>query len=410
MSAAFNNIANAARVLASLETMPRGLGDSLLFQLHNLERLNEARRVWYWEEASRKIFDWAQTARLIADFYGPVSPVPLPGDPFSAEEWKELERRAEAMPSGFAKGDYILDRIDTWLLESYRLPGLCEAVPGDIVLDCGTYTGNTSLYFAGKVGPKGHVYGFEPSPKNFKIYARNMRAQANVTPVNAAVYDTCGTLSFLEGDEGSRVGGAGVQVAATALDGFCRERGISRVDFIKMDVEGAELQALNGAREIIQKFTPKMALSAYHKQDDLLTLPALVEDIAPGRYGFRLRHFSNSIFETVLFCIPGEGENNAAAGRRPDPAEAVPGEQEGLALARDLSDFFLTTLYSLAWRKKGLFSGAVVARENSRIPDAAVAVLEEAAGQIAAYTKENEEVRAENLVLRALLEKARRGK
>ena len=397
MSASFQNLVTAAQVLAGIRKPPDQYGSRTLFQFNNLEKLDEVRDRYFYEDRSRRVFDWVMQCQAVSDFYGGLS---LPADwgdaPFPAEAWKKLEEKAGAMTSGFADGDYILDRIDTWLLESYTLKGFCEAEPGDTVLDCGTFTGNTSLYFSQKVGAGGHVYGFEASPSTFARYAENMRKLANVTPVHAAVHNGCGTL-FLAGDgnAGANVHNAsGVEVPAISLDVFFRTNGLKRVDFIKMDVEGAEGKALEGAKEIISAWLPRMALSAYHKEDDLIRIPECIESIAPGKYAFRLRHFSNFICETVLFCAPRAGEEDAA---RPEaePAGSAPHCKEDLSLGR----YFYLALRNVV---KGR-----IRKESPRL-HAMLLTLKKMETEMNDLLKSQERLGAENLALRSLLEKEKR--
>jgi hypothetical protein len=68
-----------------------------------------------------------------------------------------------------------------------------------------------------------------------------------------------------------------------------------------MDIEGAELNALKGARRIIEEQTPKLAICVYHKPKDIWEIPQLILDICP-RYKFYLRHYSFSPTETVLYA------------------------------------------------------------------------------------------------------------
>ena len=75
-----------------------------------------------------------------------------------------------------------------------------------------------------------------------------------------------------------------------------------------MDIEGAELAALNGAVNTIKTYRPKMALSAYHKFEDVYALPNFIHSIDQG-YQFYLRHFSDNLWETVLFCVPCSSTN-----------------------------------------------------------------------------------------------------
>ena len=72
-------------------------------------------------------------------------------------------------------------------------------------------------------------------------------------------------------------------------------------DYIKMDIEGAEKEALQGARETIKDFTPNLAISIYHKPEDLWEIPILINEINPN-YDFFIRCHNHLCLETVLYC------------------------------------------------------------------------------------------------------------
>jgi hypothetical protein len=73
------------------------------------------------------------------------------------------------------------------------------------------------------------------------------------------------------------------------------------VSFIKMDVEGSESNALLGAEEIIKNLKPKLAISVYHKDDDLAKIPLLIHEIVP-EYKFYLRHHTSAPVDTILYA------------------------------------------------------------------------------------------------------------
>jgi FkbM family methyltransferase len=196
-----------------------------------------------------------------------------------------------------------------WLLESYTLPNLCQASPGDIIFDCGAFTGNTSMYFSKKVGRAGYVYSFEPSPGIYAKLKTNLRNYKNCSIYPFAVSKSNQDVFFdANNSPGSSIRESGITVGAVTLDSFAQDNCIPRVDFIKMDIEGAEADAIEGAKAIIQRYTPKMALSAYHKPLDFVTLPQLILSIN-DKYAFYLRHYSDCEFETVLFCVPAGSQN-----------------------------------------------------------------------------------------------------
>ena len=301
-SAALRNIQKALEAVAGVDHYPIASHVSYFSKLGNLHTIDKARADFYTDETSLKVFDWVSQYRILQGAYKRVF-VELENAPYSPQEWRALEVRALSMArSESVSHDYLLDRIDTWLLEAYALKGLCEAQEGDIVLDCGAFTGNTSRYFAQKAGPSGHVFGFEPMPDLFAWYERNMARMANVTAINCAISDKEETLCFKDGGPGSSVcAESNLKLPAVSIDGFAEKNKLRRVNFIKLDVEGSEEKALLGARKMITSCKPRMAVSAYHKEPDIVTLPALIRSIVP-EYRFALRHFSDREFETVLYC------------------------------------------------------------------------------------------------------------
>ena len=96
--------------------------------------------------------------------------------------------------------------------------------------------------------------------------------------------------------------GTGTFVKVTTIDNFVEANKLPRVDFIKMDVEGHELKVLEGAHETIQAFKPSLALSIYHRGDDIIQLPKFLLELNP-HYRFYLRHCSPDLSETVLYAV-----------------------------------------------------------------------------------------------------------
>lgn len=75
-----------------------------------------------------------------------------------------------------------------------------------------------------------------------------------------------------------------------------------QVTFIKLDVEGSEMAALEGASESIRRWKPKLAVSVYHKPEDLWTLASYIIELNPN-YNLYLRHYTTCNYETVLYAI-----------------------------------------------------------------------------------------------------------
>jgi len=154
-------------------------------------------------------------------------------------------------------------RFVTWNPAEYR--ALREAArPGAVALDVGANVGGYALLLGMWVGPGGRVFAFEPAPDAFDGLARHVRLNGLedvVTPVQAAASDSTGTgrMAMEGASGGNRLGGEGQAVLTVTLDEFCAREGI-RPSVIKIDVEGAELEVLRGARETIRAAGPGLTL------------------------------------------------------------------------------------------------------------------------------------------------------
>lgn len=174
--------------------------------------------------------------------------------------------------------------------------------PGDVVIDCGACFGDTALYFADAVGSGGRVHAFEPVPLQCGIMAHNLGANPKladrITHHRFATGSVSGQqLFFGEGAGASSAIGGDNPVLTLAVD----DLGLERVDYIKMDVEGAETETLKGAAETIRRFKPKLGISVYHSLNDLILLPQLVHEIEPS-YALYLDHHTIYAEETVLYA------------------------------------------------------------------------------------------------------------
>lgn len=208
--------------------------------------------------------------------------------------------------------------VGVLLLEQYayaRGPGpvVARARPGDVVIDGGACWGDTALYFAERVGAQGRVYSFELSAANVAVMEANLGLNPaladRVEIVREALWDATGEV--VSYSELGRITAPGLvtaegaaDAATVALDDFVEERGIARIDFVKLDVEGAELRALRGAERTLRAFRPALAVAAYHRDGDLVEIPAFLEGLDLG-YELFLDHFSAGRPETVLFARAG---------------------------------------------------------------------------------------------------------
>jgi FkbM family methyltransferase len=138
--------------------------------------------------------------------------------------------------------------------------------PGQTVFDVGAWEGPYALFFAELVGKEGRVHAFEPDPKALAALRDNIKANrlANVDTEDSCLSNADGQALFYDAG-GATIGSLvrndlvatlpQIVVKATTIDRYCRDRNI-HVDGIKLDVEGAEVLAVEGAREVIRAFSP----------------------------------------------------------------------------------------------------------------------------------------------------------
>lgn len=182
---------------------------------------------------------------------------------------------------------------------------------GDFVIDAGGCWGDTALYFAHHCGPTGRVYSFEFLPENLAIYKRNLEInpelQSRVELIENPIWSKAGEeMAVNANGPGTRlkpgeIGSGKMKFRTESIDHLLESGRISKVDFIKMDIEGAELPALKGAEKTIRLYKPKLAITVYHSINDFWEIPMYLNSLNLG-YRFYLRHFTIHAEETVLFA------------------------------------------------------------------------------------------------------------
>ncbi|WP_333612006.1 FkbM family methyltransferase [Brevundimonas bullata] len=184
-----------------------------------------------------------------------------------------------------------------------------KAEPGDVVIDGGGYCGDTALYFSHLVGPEGRVFSFEFIPSNVELFQRNMRLNPTLADrvqlVEAPIWSFSG--KELRFDVAGPASGLSVKDDAPAfvtktIDDLVREEGVERVDFIKFDIEGAEVEGLRGAARTIAEHKPKLAICLYHANEHFHEIPLLIQGLNPN-YRLYVRHLTPDLGETVLYAI-----------------------------------------------------------------------------------------------------------
>ncbi|MDL2314524.1 FkbM family methyltransferase [Desulfovibrio sp. OttesenSCG-928-C14] len=183
----------------------------------------------------------------------------------------------------------------------------------DYVFDCGACFGDTAVHFCHDAGEKGRVFAFEAYPKMTEIVRMNIALNPDfadrIILIEKAVSDRGGLeLSFNLSGEGSSycsdrtdLSAGTISVQTTTIDEEAAKRNLPRVDFIKMDIEGAEPDALRGAEKTLRAFKPKLAVSIYHRTEDYQSIPAYLNGLDLG-YRFYLAQQSFSDADIILFA------------------------------------------------------------------------------------------------------------
>lgn len=173
------------------------------------------------------------------------------------------------------------------------------------IVDCGGYIGDTMLnYLKHSIIPNKY-YVYELEDENFKKLKKNARIMeikgTKVIAKKKGVWSESRMLYFKADRDSSRIVNYETSdyIQVVSLDDDIDER----VDVIKMDIEGSEVEALNGAKRLITNYRPILEICIYHKTDDFWRIPLLIKDICPYYQKWIIRHYSDNYNETVLYAF-----------------------------------------------------------------------------------------------------------
>ena len=187
----------------------------------------------------------------------------------------------------------------------FDLPELPHSTEKEVFADIGCYDGLSTVYFNNWCSGNGFSYCFEPDKANIERIHRVLKNKKvdSYKLVDKGVWIKTGYIGFVStGNSVSHVSenvGDADKVEVVTLDEALNDKVVT---FIKMDIEGSEMEALKGAERIISEQTPKLAICVYHKPQDIWEIPELVLKINDS-YKFYLRHYSYKDNETVLYAF-----------------------------------------------------------------------------------------------------------
>ena len=170
--------------------------------------------------------------------------------------------------------------------------------------DGGGYVGDTATEIIKNYPDYKKIWLVEPIAENLRIAQRELAHRENIEFIPCGVGAKSETLYFNEEKSFSTIYEKGTQsVSIRTIDSIVNEC----VDYIKLDIEGAEQDAIDGAKESILKYHPTLAICIYHKAEDWYKIPNKVFAIRED-YRLYLRHYMEGIFESVLYFIPVKRE------------------------------------------------------------------------------------------------------
>ena len=269
------------------------------------------RNLYYWFIPEIKAYDWLiskkEEHRGVIDSHS--ENIRRARSLFKEQESLDV---FDARLNAYYNNDFIaLERL--YSPPTYFPKDIFSFTENEVFVDAGVWVGDTSLEFSNMVqGKYNFIHAFEPSEMLAFVAVRNFEFYntKNIELYHYALSDKEGTVSF---DHNLATQGAGAgkisktgnaKVLCTSLDIFFKTKGRGLPSIIKMDIEGSEVAALEGAKEIIGGVMPKLAICVYHKLEDLWEVPNKIHEAQTGTgYDYYLRH-QGSFYDTVLFASP----------------------------------------------------------------------------------------------------------
>ena len=191
-------------------------------------------------------------------------------------------------------------------LKQYNIKNIFEVKNDAVVFDIGAFKGDTAYFFSKKCSNKARIYAFEPDENNYKVLLKikDKYKLNNVIASNILFSNSETEINFLSMD----LNRPDIKMKSTTIDKFVEENNIEKIDYIKMDVEGAEKNILEGSIKTIKKFKPSLAIAIYHGgklfMEDFYNIPIFIKNVINEDYEYYIRTFHPTGLETILFCKP----------------------------------------------------------------------------------------------------------
>jgi len=190
--------------------------------------------------------------------------------------------------------------------EDQYLPSELPTPPSSLnMLELGSFKGEDLERFLSRSKEIKFALCLEPDFENYQelvLQVKKLDIQ-NVFPLPMGAWEVTSQLKFVSnGQTGAQLNDIGENsILVMRMDELV---GSNFINYIKMDIEGAEIAAIEGLKNTIFMQKPHLAISVYHKPADLWEIPFKVNQIVPGAYSFFLRVYGHQTFDTVVYCVP----------------------------------------------------------------------------------------------------------
>ncbi len=250
------------------------------------------------------------------ELYAPTVSV-VDGSPFTLEFFKENEenfRKAyEMLSDEKSKEDYLnilrfkLSGDVKYLLKAHseKMKLYKDVLPlsdNESIIDLGAYDGDTIREFLTVTeGKYKSIIALEPDEKNFRKLEKKTDGLMNLLRLNMGAWNKEEILYFAKkSGRNSRLEETGIPVCFNSVDNIVTHE----VTFLKMDIEGAELKALDGAKNTVAMYKPKLYVCAYHRNEDMFTLPFKIKELYDGYKIYFRQHPYIPAWESNFYAIP----------------------------------------------------------------------------------------------------------
>ena len=209
----------------------------------------------------------------------------------------------------WTRNEYHYGQLDDICsLPQYFPRDLMESDADEVFVDCGAYNGdNIQDFIQFEDGKFKKYYAFELNKKNYEELKDNVhnlwsKYEDRFVLENKGISDDTKSIMYIDACEGSKVNGIGTEEGqVVSIDDYFSNID-EKVSFIKMDIEGAEMEALMGGKKIIDTYSPKLAICIYHKPEDFWEIPMFIKNNWK-EYQIYIRHHTELTTETVCYAI-----------------------------------------------------------------------------------------------------------